>query len=284
MRNTVLFLLLLHLNVHLSLAQESECLTKEELIPYRIKTKWGYSDVNGKIIIPVQYDSAGHFGFNREKKPLATVKVNNNYFRIDKTGQKVSDSITGDLRVGIRKALTLAMLQQQLRELMISLHSDFPNGKYGYIEGNDTILPPIYSAFGFSDKELVALKEDKWKLFSTQGKLLTKHKYDSIYPFNGSEVSIVKKDGKFGLIDKSGHEILKPTYEEIHPFSSGQKLMIAKDKKGKYGLINKKGDVVDDFKYIKVIRYYYTEFKLFKVYITETEFGLINCDGLKYFE
>lgn len=283
MKNIVLFFLI-SLNVHLSLAQESECLTEEELIPYRIKNKWGYSDVNGKIIIPVQYDSAGHFGFNREKKPLATVKVNNSYYRIDKTGQKVMDSITEDLKVGIRKALIFAMLQQQLRELMIALHSDFPNGKYGYIEDKDTILPPIYNAFGFSDKELVALKEDKWKLFTVQGKLLTKHKYDSIYPFNGNEVSIVKNGGKFGLIDKSGQEVLKPQYEEIQPFSSGQKLIIAKDKKGKYGLINKKGDIVDGFKYVKVVRYYYTEFKLFKVYISDTEFGLINCDGLKYFE
>lgn len=281
---TSVILFLISLTVHLSLAQESECLTKEELIPYRIKSKWGYADVNGKIIIPVQYDSAGHFGFNKEKKPLATVKLNNSYFRIDKTGQKVSDTITEDLRVGIRKALTLAIVQKQLRDIMISLHSNFPNEKYGYIERNDTILPPVYTAFGFSDNELVALKEDKWKLFSVQGKLLTSHPYDSIYPFNGSEVSIVKKDGKFGLIDKSGREILKPQYEDIHPFFNNQKLTIAKNKKGKYGLINRKGDVVEDFKYIKVIRYYYTEFKLFKVYTTETEFGLINCEGLKYFQ
>lgn len=266
-------------------AQDSKCLPdKEVLIPFRINDKWGYSDRDGKIIIPVQYDAAGHFGFNEEKKPLAKVKIGRHYHLIDKMGQVVKDSITEDEKALIKNALILYMLERQSRGISIQLHSKFANGKYGFRIKNDTIIPPVFSDFGFHDEDVLALKSDKWILFNTKGDTLSKYKYDSIFNFNGQSVGIFKRDGKYGLINRLGHEVVEPKYLDMYQFFGYENLIVARGKKKKYGLIDQNGIVVEEFKYTKIEKYYFSEFRLFKVYLNKKQFGFINCEGKRYFK
>ena len=280
-----LILIFVSCNVHLLLAQRSECLpAKDELIPYRVKDKWGYSDINGKLIIPVQFDSAGLFGDNKEKKSLARVKSGSKYLLIDKLGKEVLDSVTEDKKALIKDAIILLILAEQSRAIDIYLNSNFKNGKYGFIEEKDTVIRPVYNDFAFNDKDLVALKADKWILFNTNGKALTKAIYDTIYDFNGSEITVFKRKGKCGLMDRQGHELVNPKYRDIHPFSRDHKLLVARNNKGKYGLIDRKGKVVEGFKYTYITKYHFLAHKLFQVYFDDNNFGYINCDGLKYFE
>lgn len=57
----------------------------DSLVPYRIGAKWGFSDVNGKIIIKPEYQSVSFF-YNK----LAIVQKHNHYYLIDSKNRKAS--------------------------------------------------------------------------------------------------------------------------------------------------------------------------------------------------
>ena len=56
----------------------------EQLIPYRIKNKWGYSNTNGKILIPVKYSYANIF-----QDSLALVKGGGKFYFINLQGDNI---------------------------------------------------------------------------------------------------------------------------------------------------------------------------------------------------
>lgn len=56
----------------------------------------------------------------------------------------------------------------------------------------------------------------------------------------------VKLNGKWGYMDKKGNIVIDCLYDSATEFSEG---LVAVEKDGKYGYINNKGDVVVDFKY-----------------------------------
>ena len=60
------------------------------------------------------------------------------------------------------------------------------------------------------------------------------------------DLAAIKKDGKWGYIDKKGNIVIDCVYEKAQDFSEG--LAVVK-KDGKCGYINNKGEVVIDFKY-----------------------------------
>lgn len=57
----------------------------DSLVPYRIKAKWGFSDVNGIIIIKPEYQSVTFFYNN-----LSIVQKHNLYYLVDSKNKKVS--------------------------------------------------------------------------------------------------------------------------------------------------------------------------------------------------
>jgi len=54
------------------------------LIPYRVGEKWGYCDINKKIVIKPAYDEAGFFS-----EGLARVKLNDKYGYINEKGEVI---------------------------------------------------------------------------------------------------------------------------------------------------------------------------------------------------
>ena len=64
--------------------------SQTDLVPYRLKDKWGYSDLKGNIKIKVKYDSVGIFkAYKPEKIKVAIVKKNNKFGLIDENGKKL---------------------------------------------------------------------------------------------------------------------------------------------------------------------------------------------------
>lgn len=59
---------------------------------FQNKSKWGYIDETGKLIIPLQYDTAQPFeSFDNPKGEYALVNKNGEVFYINKKGQKLKE-------------------------------------------------------------------------------------------------------------------------------------------------------------------------------------------------
>jgi len=77
-------------------------------------------------------------------------------------------------------------------------------------------------------------------------------KFDWIEDFGSNEVVRIQKNRKFGLINKKGEILLDPQFSWIHSFENGfAQVLLEKDEEDQYGigLINKKGEILLDPKY-----------------------------------
>ena len=64
-----------------------------------------------------------------------------------------------------------------------------------------------------------------------------------------SETVSVQKDGKWGLLDKKGEIICEPLYDDIHPLRNGN-VVVCKEKS--WSLINRQGDILKNLEYDRV--------------------------------
>lgn len=196
--------------------------------------KEGIADASGKVIIPNEYDR-----INPALPNYLKVKKNGKYAIMRTSGVAVTDFIYD----------------------FISSRFDFPNapewpaiasqkGKFGLInEKGEEVFPFKAKEIGYVGNGLYAVKEGKSLLLvNTQGKSL-ELKYDEVGNF-GDGMGAVKIGDKWGYITPAGEEKIKPQYEEAGIFAD--KLAVIKIK-GKWGVINRMGKQVlaaeyDDYK------------------------------------
>ncbi|PKL01317.1 MAG: hypothetical protein CVV56_01585 [Tenericutes bacterium HGW-Tenericutes-1] len=176
------------------------------------------------------------------------------------------------------------------------------NGKYAIIVRNngyniidksgitqfDDDLDYLY--FDYETGYLWYVKDELLGLMKTNGDIVVEAKYEltveddyssSLESFSYFQEGLARvvKNGKFGYIDKTGEIIIDFDYEDAGHFSQG--LAYYANSEGKYGYINKKGEIIISPKYD-----YAEEFNLNKQAIvaditTEYDYiyALINKDG-----
>lgn len=66
----------------------------------------------------------------------------------------------------------------------------------------------------------------------------------------------IRVNGKFGFINKSGEWAIKPKYDFANNFADGLAIVEPDGAEGKYGVIDKEGNIVADFKYSQMGDYY----------------------------
>ncbi len=65
-------------------------------------------------------------------------------------------------------------------------------------------------------------KDEKYALYSMEGKKMGKEVFDEAEPFTAEgSYAAVEKDGKWGFVDEDGKIVIKPQYQEAHSFSNG---------------------------------------------------------------
>lgn len=147
-----------------------------------------------------------------------------------------------------------------------------------------------YLYFDFETGYLWYVKDELLGLMKTNGDIIVEAKYElsveddyssslESFSFFQEGLARVVKNGKFGYIDKTGEVIIDFDYEDAGHFSQG--LAYYANSEGKYGYINKKGEIIISPKYD-----YAEEFNLNKQAIvaditTEYDYfyALINKDG-----
>lgn len=238
---------------------------EKEMIYAQKSNKYGYIDIDQKIIIPFEYDQLSLFS-----NDLASAKKNGKFGFVN------------------RKGLVVIPFQFEeesfFRDNGLALVKK--NESYGFInKSGKEILPIIYQQANVTtaDSLVVVSKNGKWAVFSDQGKQKTNFIYDEIIfskigliyvrknkqigyldfnlkevipfgkytygeNFNQNKLAIVSKNNRFGVVNQYGKEIIKTEYDTLeHPERdySESKTFVAR-KNNYFILFDKKGKKVAD--------------------------------------
>lgn len=151
----------------------------------KMRGKYGYVDLNGKIVIPCIYDNAGDFCECR-----AAVAIKDKCGFIDRNGKQIT-KLEFDAVSNFSQGFSIVL----------------KGGKYGVIDKNGKcVIPCEYEFIGpFSHGYALAKKNDKYGYFDKTGKVAIDFVYDVAETFSNGSAKIAK-DGKLGFLDKDGNE------------------------------------------------------------------------------
>ena len=234
-----------------------------ELVPYISKDKYGYFDLEGKIVINPQFSNASIF--NEDIALVKTSGEDGKWGYIDKSGKiiinaefkeatifnegiawvvKENGSPTaidndGKTLFSLNDAESVRLYSEKLAAFSIPDSSDV---KWGFVDksGKRVINPQFSEVRKFSDgKCAVKNKEGKWGYIDSEGKVIINYQFDGATDFIDGK-SVVKLDDKVGVIDSEGKYILNPQfdYAEI----DDDKLLITQD--NKIGWCDKEGKII----------------------------------------
>ena len=128
------------------------------------------------------------------------------------------------------------------------------NGKWAIIKSDfSQVTDFIYDdvvlddcGFATSQNVYIAKLDGKYHIFDIDGKVKGDEGFDEAKAFVSDEPTAIKKDGKWGFVNKKGEVELMTEYSDIKPFSNGFAAVC--DGK-KWGYINKNNTVVIDFEF-----------------------------------
>jgi hypothetical protein len=95
--------------------------------------------------------------------------------------------------------------------------------------------------FDFPANVVLTQYNDKYGLYSRDGKEIFSPIYDEIDPLSFEPLLLTIKNKKYGLLDKDGKELFSPIFSEIEIYF--EPLYLVKEN-GKYGFINLNGEMI----------------------------------------
>lgn len=228
-------------------------LYNEGLTPFKEtkneKTKVGFKDKSGKIIIPARYDSIAdpfHSG-------TAIVIVNKLYGTIDNKGKFI---IPAEYKKILQPLFDLTPVANNLgywgffsneHKLVIPCaYNNFKftnkgkqlfvqkDGRWGMISlSNVTLVPFEYKTVeSLSPKQVRGTRFNEWVLHTPAGEPKTSFEYDSVL-FTQTDLLSFNQNGWYGLLQKNGMVALPNSSEDIGDIESN---FVATKKNGRWGV------------------------------------------------
>lgn len=237
---------------------------KIDLLPFLQKEKWGYIDLQGKIVINPQFTTANYFN-----EGLALVSTGDKYGYIDKTGKYVinpsfikatdfSEGVAfvvkentepiainkkGETLFSLKQAEIVETFSEGLAAFAIldktSTDEDY---LYGFVDktGKEFIKPQFKQVGEFSDGLCnVQNKEGKWGFIDKSGIVRINFQFDYSTSFYEGKAA-VKFSEKWGVIDNEGKYILNAQFDDLVVDDNG--FMILQG--DKYGWCDKDGKFI----------------------------------------
>lgn len=234
-----------------------------ELIPYAQKDKYGYFNLEGKIVINPQFAFATAF-----REDLALVKTTGEKGKwgyIDESGKYVINAIykdatvfqeglawvivdngapsaidkNGEIKFTIKEAENVRLFSEDLAAFS---KIDSTNTIWGFVDksGKQVINPQFDAVGDFSNgKCAVKNKDGKWGYIDKSGKIIINYQFDSAGIFNDGK-AVVQLDEKTGVIDEDGKYIINPQFKSA--YADGDKYLI--DQEDKWGWCDDKGKFI----------------------------------------
>ncbi len=209
----------------------------------KLKDKWGVIDQQGKTILPFEFSKMENLDYGDDQ--LFSVMKDKRYGLLDLHSAKMRTECIYENDFHFYDGII-----QQLGVLAIV----YKNNKVGLINEQGTeVVPCIYDKGKNPFEELEnnffrVSKNGKVGAIDTVGREIVPCIYDKINVSGIFEPFEVVSKGKFGYCDFTGKEVIAPLYDKSFFFEGDFAYVRLK---GKYGIINRKGETVKPFIYTK---------------------------------
>lgn len=168
---------------------------------------WGYIDIKGNVVIPLNYDYALPF-----REGLAAVASNGYWGFINKAGEIV-----------IKPQFEMIDIQpEDIGGFSEGLAAVSMNDLWGFVDtlGNVVIEPQYDYALSFSEGLAAVRQNDKWGYINEQGDVVIELMYEFASSFSEGAASVYYFDG-WGFIDKTGEAFTGFIYSSPSTFQEG---------------------------------------------------------------
>ena len=234
-----------------------------DLIPYAQKDKYGYFDLEGKIVINPQFayatafredvalvkttgdkgkwgyiDKSGKFIINATYKD-ATVFQDGLAWVILENGAPSAIDKNGEIKFTLKEAEDVRLFSEDLAAFS---KVDSTNTIWGFVDksGKQVINPQFDAVGNFHDgKCAVKNKDGKWGYIDKSGKIIINNQFDSANEYKDGK-AVVQLDDKTGVIDEDGKYIINPQFKNA--YADGEKYLIDQD--DKWGWCDDKGKFI----------------------------------------
>ncbi|MDL2292574.1 WG repeat-containing protein [Acholeplasma sp. OttesenSCG-928-E16] len=232
--------------------------------------KYGFIDLNGNVVIPLEYDQIEGFYSNG----MAIVKKNNKYGLINKKNQVEINIEYEDYRsfyfsldtICLKKDSKWGVLDISGKELIPFDYDDFKydvyqnyliaqkDGKWGVVNhANEVVIPFLFQDILPQTERLFAVKfNDKYGFvesgLNSVDEFEIDYEYDNVKPFFGG-LAPVKKESKWGFINKQNQIEIDFIYDDVNMFIDGYAIVLENNK---WGVIDTKGKIILDLIYDKI--------------------------------
>lgn len=210
-------LLIPFLLLFISMSSYSQILTPQQ----NSKSKWGYVNETGKVVIKYKYDQAKEFS-----EELAAIDRNGKWGYIDKAGKVIIPliyDIANNFSEGLAKVINLELGGWSLIDKTGKDITSLKYDKIGDFSEEGLAKVKISNTYGFIDKN---------------GKVIIPMKYNNVSDFSNGYAAYAKESRiisyyDWGIIDIIGQEVLpaKYTEEEVTELLSDPALVQEKIKK-----------------------------------------------------
>jgi hypothetical protein len=204
----------------------------ESLAAVKFDGDMGFIDELGNIAIPLKYENVGSFN-----EGLALVRLDGKIGYINKLDQLIVPMIYEQASYEFKDGLASVKMA---------------DSGWGFInQSGNVIVPLLYDELEPYEGELAKVRVGEFFGFlDKNGRVIVHPKFSVVRGSFGDEgVVMAKCGGKWWIVNSSGKETGALDYEDAGWFSEG---LFAVQRRGKWGFINTKGDLVIDCKYTDI--------------------------------
>ena len=243
--------------------------------------KWGVSGRTGRLVVPARYDAAAVSLSDKEiqKDDRESMPGRENLIEVRQGKLRGFYSRDGKVIVPVsyvrRSSWTEGMLAAENEQKKIAFFkedgtalsgyvydeaSDFKDGmalvkrggKYGYLRADGREIAPAYKEARPFAGGAAPVKNGKWGVIDTSGKMVVPFQYDNAGPFFSGGLLAVEKDNRWGFIDAGGREVVPLVWRAVHPvFSEG--ITAVENEKRLWGFLNEKGEITASPRFKEVL-------------------------------
>lgn len=225
------------------------------LIPVLKDDKWGYIDVEGKTIIPFQFDYASSF-----VDGSAEVEINNERKFINKKGEFIEEE-KPSYEIDGKK---YTIIKEEDKYKVIS-------------ESGEVLIDNNYTGMTLLNDSIRATNEDMFLILDLKGNILAQSK--ALIPIGLDLFIASDKEWEMNgsLIDDKGKILSDGTYVEARGYEEFNRVVV-KNSDGKYSVLNEKGEKLLDIEDIASNVTIFEE-DLIRVEFNLEEFKWLNIKG-----
>jgi hypothetical protein len=253
--------------------------------------KWGFLDQQGRMIIDPWFNELKVFSFFRGE---IIVKKDNQWIYYDKH-KKLQICSRIDVNFCINNKIIYVVENGKWGfvnydgKVTIKPYYDFMdynngyciveiNGKYGVVDQNGNVIIPIQylkdAIMNFQYGQLILKISNKLWIWNSneKNKITNRVETQEINQYYKEQLALINENGKYGFINRKGNIVIQPKYDLARPFVTG---LAAVKVRHQWGFINYDGKIVIPIRYNSV-----TDFDRGIAIIEKNKkYGILNSNG-----